>query len=156
MRKVVGSLFVPLLIVLMLLAPALARNVGVYTLASTSITTALTSSAQTAITDLGGAQGLTITATFGYGSGGTTANVAVQTSLDGGTTWFDIAYFAFTTASATKYVNLAGLTAKGSTSYSALAGDGVNEGLIGDRLRAVITTTGTYANTTLSVRASVR
>lgn len=156
MRKIISSLFVPLLIVGALLTPALARNVGVYTLASTSITTALTSSAQTAITELGGAQSLSVAATFAYGSGGSTANVAVQTSLDGGTTWFDIAYFAFTTSSATKYVNLAGLTAKGVTSYAALAGDGVNEGLIGDRLRAVITTTGTYANTTLSVRVSVR
>ncbi len=150
------QLFALLVAAALLLSPAEARNTAVYTLASTSITTALTSSAQTAITDLGGAQAVTVTAAFSYGSAGTTAVVVIQTSLDGGTTWYDVANFAFTTASATKYVNLSGFTAKAVTSYSALTSDTVNDGLIGDRLRAVITTTGTYANTTLSVRASVR
>lgn len=135
---------------------ALATNVGVYTLAARQITTALTSEAQTAITDLDGATAASIIATLSYGSGGTSASVVVQTSCDGGTVWFDVAYFAFTTSSATKYANLSGLTAKNVGAYAALAADGVNDGLLCPQLRAVITTVGTYSGTVLTVRASVR
>ena len=45
-------------------------------------------------------------AIFTYGSGGTSADVYVQTSFDGGTTWVDICNFHFTTASASKLFNL--------------------------------------------------
>ena len=66
-----------------------------------AITTALTGSASTALQVQGqmGVESATIQANFTYGSGGTTAAVWVQTSLDGGTTWVDIANFAFTTSS---------------------------------------------------------
>lgn len=131
-------------------------NAGVYTLAATGVTAAQSAVAQTAISNLDGADAVTLIAQFGYGSGGTSCDVLVQTTLDGGTTWLDVAHFSFTTASATKAANLSGLTAKAVGAYVALSGEGVNDGLLGNQIRAVITSIGTYVNTTLSVRASVR
>lgn len=128
----------------------------VYTLASLSITTALTDSAQTAIEDLDGMTAVTIEANFAYGSGGTTCKAWVQTSFDGGTTWRDIAEFDFTTATRVAVANLSGLLSKAVTAYAALTSEGVTDGVLGDRLRVKVTSTGTYVNTTLSVRASVR
>lgn len=129
---------------------------GVYTLAALGITTALSASAQTAIDDLDGMMAVTLEVAFAYGSGGTTCKVWVQTTFDDGVTWRDIAEFDFTTASAVKVANLSGLLSKAVTAYAALASEGVIDGVLGNQLRAVVTTTGTYANTTLAVRASVR
>ena len=128
----------------------------VYTLASLGITTALTDSAQTAIEDLDGMTAVTIEASFSYGSGGTTCKAWVQTSFDGGTTWRDIAEFDFTTATRVAVANLSGLLSKAVTAYAALTSEGVTDGVLGDRLRVKVTSTGTYVNTTLAVRASVR
>ncbi len=129
---------------------------GIYTLFAGAITTALTSEASDAIVDLDGMNAATLVAKLGYGSGGTSIAAVVQTSLNGGTTWLDVARFDFTTSSATKTANLSGLTAKGVAAYAALGSEGVTDGLLGDRLRAVITSVGTYVNTTLDIRASVR
>ena len=133
-------------------------NAGTFTLASEQITAARTAAALTAVEDLDGMTAVTLVARFSYGSvasGGTCAAV-VQTSLDGGTYWYDIARFDFTTANAVKKCNLEGLLSVAVGSYSVLASEGVNDGLLGDRLRVVITSVDTYANTTLDVRASVR
>lgn len=124
-------------------------NPGDYVLFAGGITGALTAQAQTAIEDLEGMLAATIVAKMTYGSSGTTIVAVVQTSIDGGTTWYDVARFDFTTASATKYVNLSGLTAKGATAVTALGSEGVVDGLLGSRMRAVITSTGTYAGGTL-------
>jgi hypothetical protein len=131
------------------------NNAGVYTLAALGITAALTSAAQTAIDDLDGMASASLVADFRYGSGGSTAVAVVQVTLDG-TTWCDVARFDFTTASATKWCVLQGNAAKAVAAYAALSAEGVNDGLLGPSMRAVITTTGTYANTTLAVRAAVR
>ena len=65
------------------------------------ITTAVTSQVTPALIKRDFApESLVIQANFTYGSGGTSADAWVQTSLDGGTTWTDIANFHFTTASA--------------------------------------------------------
>lgn len=130
-------------------------NPGIYTLAALSITTALTGSAQTAIS-LDGATAVSIECNFQYGSGGTTASGVIQTTFDGGTTWRDVARCDFTTSTRVAYANLSGLTYKAVATYSALSSEGQNDGLIGDHLRAVITSTGTYANTVLSIRVSAR
>lgn len=129
---------------------------GVYTLASLGITAALSAQAQTAIEDLDGMSSVTIEASFAYGSGGTTCIAVVQTSFDDGTTWRDIARFEFATASAVKHANLQANGAKAIAAYAALASETVLDGVLGDRLRCVVTSTGTYANSTLAVRASVR
>jgi len=131
-------------------------NPGIYALAVREITAALTASAQSAISDLEGVSAVTLEAAFAYGSGGTSCAVTVQTSFDGGTTWRDVARFDFTTASAVKHANLSARGEKGVTAYAALGSEGVTQGLLGERLRAVITSVGTYANTLLSVRAAVR
>lgn len=128
----------------------------VYSLAALAITTALTDSAQTPIDGLEGMTAVTLEAVFSYGSGGTTCKAWVQTSFDGGTTWRDIAEFDFTTASRTAVANLSGLLSKAVTTHNALAAEGVVDGVLGDRLRVKVTSTGTYANTSLAVRASVR
>src|SRR3954467_482772 len=102
---------------------------------------------------------VTIQANFTYGSRGSSVKVDVETSLDQGSNWIAIARFAFTTASAEKVVNLSGLTPV-TTLYTpaTLSDDTVKDGILGDRLRCRITSTGTaYAgNTAISVRANVR
>jgi hypothetical protein len=129
---------------------------GCYTLAALGLTTPLTSQAQTAIVDLSGMSAVSLEARFAYGSGGTTCIVVVQTSLDGGTNWIDVARFDFATASAVKTANLSAAQGQLVSSYAALAAQGLRSGVLGDRLRAVITSTGTFASTTVSVRAATR
>lgn len=129
---------------------------GRYDLVAAGITTPLTGAAQTAIDSLDGMTAVTLEAQFQYGSGGTSASAVVQTTMDNGSNWRDVARFDFTTASATKYANLSGLSAKAVTAYVALGSDSVNDGYLGNQLRVVLTTVGTYANTTLAIRASVR
>lgn len=98
----------------------------------------------------------TLFCNFTYGSGGATCVVIVQTSLDG-VNWIEIARFDFGTVSAAKRCNLSGLTPVAVAAVAALSAEGVLDGILGDRLRTKITSTGTYAgNTAVSVRASVR
>jgi len=124
-------------------------NPGKYELFVAAITAALSAQAQTAIEDLDGIEALSLVARFVYGSGGTSLAAVVQTSVDGGTIWHDIARFDFTTASATKYANLSGLTYKAAAALSALGSEGQNDGLLGPMFRAVITSVGVYAGGTL-------
>lgn len=132
-------------------------NAGVFDLAAIQIGAALPESLLTPIVDLDGMTAVTLDVDFSYGSGGASVSVIVATSFDQGTKWRHIARFDFTTASAVKQCNLEGLLSKGITAYQDLASESVNDGVLGDRLAAIITTTGTYAGgTTLSVRASVR
>ena len=122
---------------------------GSFVLYAGTITAPLSAQQQTAIEDLDGVLSATIVARFLYGSGGTTAVALVQTSLDGGTIYHDVARFDFTTANATKYINLSGLTYKAAGALAALGSEGQNDGVLGPMFRAVITTTGTYAGGTL-------
>jgi len=134
-------------------------NPGLYALADKAVTTAV-NEAQSPIVDLEGMTAVTVQARLAYGSGGTSAKVYVQTSLDQGTTWVDVACLAFSTAGAAKIVNLSGLTPKptpAAPTDGALADDTTVDGLLGDRLRAKIVTTGTYGGSTVvTVRAAVR
>ena len=124
---------------------------------------ALTASATyvgTAIEDLDGMTAATIQVKFAYGSGGTTARAYVQTSLDQGTTWIDIISVLHTTSSEVAVFNISGLTPKTTAIVpgdGALSDDTAIDGILGDRLRVKVVTTGTYAGqTVLSVRAAVR
>lgn len=128
---------------------------GVYTLAATAVTTALTNSVQTAIDSLDGMAAANIVMEMLGGTGGSTIVGIVQTTFDAGTTWLDVARFDFASTAGKKSVTLQTNAAKGVTAYAALAAEGVNDGLLGDELRAVITSTGTYTSTTISIRASV-
>lgn len=110
------------------------------------------------ITDLGGMTAATLSARLAYGSGGTTAYAIIETSLDQGVTWFEIARFDFATSGAQKAMTVSGLTPRlAPLSAGALSADTAVDGTLGDRLRARVVSTGTYAGSTvLSVRANIR
>jgi hypothetical protein len=132
---------------------------GDYSLCDQAITTALASVALTPITDLEGMLACTILARFAYGSGGTLAKAYVQVTFDDGATWIDVACFAFGTISSTRVINLSGLTSKTTPltpSDGALADDTFVDGVLGSAMRVKLVTTGTYANTLLSVKLSAR
>lgn len=133
------------------------NNPGVYTLCALQITVAQPQELFTPILGLDGMTAVTFDADFRFGGGSGTAIAIVATSLDGGTTWRHIARFDFANASLVKGANVEGLLSRAITTYADLVAEGVNDGLLGDRLAVFLTTTGTYSNnTTLSVRASVR
>lgn len=105
---------------------------------------------------VGGATELVVQAVFDYGSGGTSVTVWVQTSIDGGATWLDIACFQFTTADDEVVIPLttAMPAAPTTTGDGVLAPDEIINGLIGDALRVKGESIGTYAgDTTLTIKA---
>lgn len=91
-------------------------------------------------------ESLTLQAVITVAGGGTTAKAWVQTSLDGGTSWVDIANFAFTTSTATRVYHLtaAAVTSIATPSDGTLADNTSVNGFLGDRFRVKLTTTGTY------------
>ncbi len=141
---------------------------GIYNLGDAAITTAVTDSvitsgtsaagaAQAQIDRLEGMTSVTLLAKMVYGSGGAACLVVVQTSLDQGQSWIDVCRFDFATANASKSANISAASAAGVAAVAALSAEGKVDGVLGDRLRCKVTTTGTYAgNTTVSVRAAVR
>ncbi|NGO50432.1 hypothetical protein [Allomesorhizobium camelthorni] len=141
---------------------------GIYDLGTATITAAVTDSvitegvsaagvAQELIDRLEGMASATLYCEFVYGSGGTTCAVIVQTSINQGSDWIDVCRFDFTTANASKTANLSAEAAAAVAAVAALSVEGKVDGVLGDRLRAKVTSTGTYAgNTSVSVRAAVR
>lgn len=102
---------------------------------------------------LAGINALTLVASFTYGSGGTTAVVLVDTALAAGGIWIPVARFDFATASLTKQLVLSRTAIAAAASLSAPSAD-TSINLLGDRFRARLTTTGTYAaNTIIDLRA---
>ena len=116
-----------------------------------SITTALPATPGPSVPFNGTPREITIQANFTYGSGGTSVDAYVQSSVDNGVTWFDIANFHFTTSSAIRQFNLCSstpqATQKTPTSGS-LAANTAIDGIMGPILRALYVTTGTYGGTT--------
>ncbi len=132
---------------------------GIFSLGDFTVAAAATQTG-TAVTNLGGALAVTIEGRLAVGAGGETIKAYVQTSLDQGTTWTDVACLAYTTASARKVINLSGLTPRttpATPTSGSLTDDTCLDGVLGDRLRAVVVSTGTYTGSTvLSLRASPR
>jgi hypothetical protein len=125
-------------------------------LLNTPITTSVTGdvTAGVKVPRGGRVESLSLQAVFTYGSGGTNATAYVQTSFDGGVTWVDIACFQFTTATATRLYHLtaAAVSAIATPTDGSLAANTAVNGLLGDRFRVKLTTTGTYAGgTTLAI-----
>ena len=107
----------------------------------------------TAQTGLLGMTALSCQVRFAYGSGGTKTNIYLQTSIDQGQSWFDIANFAFTTSSGVNEINLSGLTSVTTPTAAvnlALADNTSFNGPLGDQIRAVVVSTGTYGGGTLA------
>ena len=130
--------------------PALLNNVVITAPVTTVVGPVLQVRAPTAVPFNAVLQGM-----LAYGSGGTTIDAWVQTSLDGGGTWTDIANFHFTTAVARFIFNLSSLTPV-TTQYTptdgTLAANTAKDGILGSHYRVKYTSTGTYAgNTQLSV-----
>jgi hypothetical protein len=111
-------------------------------------------------TGLQGMTALSCQARFAYGSGGTQVNVYIQSSLDQGQSWFDIANIEFTTSSGVDAINLSGLnsvTTPAALTNLALANNTVLNGPLGDRLQATVVSTGTYGGgSLLSVNCEAR
>jgi hypothetical protein len=131
------------------------------TLLSEVITTAVTGATPDPAGSDFYADYVAIEAVFDWGSGGTTAKVYVQTSFDGGTTWCDVASFAFTTADLKKVSCLTDQIAPAAQAFTptdgTLADNTVVNGVMGDMWRAKLTTTGTYAgNTNIAVYLNAR
>lgn len=104
------------------------------------------------LTGLGSARYVNFQSILTYGSGGTTADVYLQTSLDGGTTWIDVANHHYTTATATKVSAVTTGIAPAAQAFApgdaALSAGTIIQGILGDRIRLKLTTTGTYAGAT--------
>jgi len=126
-------------------------------LPQTTITGAIATTT-TAWVPLGGTpRNLVVQSNFVYGSGGTSVDVYVQTSFDGGVTAVDIANLHFTTASARKAFNVSAVTPQltpVALTDGAIASNTVQDGLVGPRIRLKYTSSGTYAGgTSLQVDA---
>ncbi|MBT9173443.1 MAG: hypothetical protein DDT21_01844 [Syntrophomonadaceae bacterium] len=125
-------------------------------LATTTITTAVTG-AVSGTYSVRNVRYLALQAAFVYGSGGTNAKAWVQTSLDDGTTWIDIAEFTFTTATATRVYSLdiTAVTTQYTPTEGTLTANTSRSGILGDKFRVKYTTTGTYAGSTTLTISSV-
>lgn len=88
---------------------------------------------------------------FAYGAGGTSVDAWIQTSIDGGATWIDIANANFTTAAASKVYNLSSLTPV-TTVYTptdgTLTANTAKDGVLGNVMRVKWTSVGTYTGLT--------
>jgi hypothetical protein len=113
-------------------------------LGSRSFTTALTDVLSDPVTGLGPINACSLVTAFTATSGGTSCTAVVQTSFDGGVTWFDICRFDFTTSSEVKRANVDGDAQIGPTALATLSSESVIHGLFGDRLRLSVTTAGTF------------
>lgn len=116
------------------------------------ISTAISATATTPVKGLAGMKYLVVQAVFLYGSGGTTANAYVQTTLDGGVSWIDIMNFSFTTATAVKIsactTSIAPATQANAPTDGSLTANTIVQGILGNQLRVKYVTTGTYAGAT--------
>lgn len=142
-------------------AQAGALNPGAFTLGDFQIGAAGTyTNANGPLSDLAGLDAVTLQISLAGAAGGSTINVYIQTSIDQGQTWFDVANVAFTTTPGVALVNLSGLdklTTPTAPSNLALTSNTVLDGPLGDRLQAVVVSTGAYTgNTLVSVRGVAR
>lgn len=96
-----------------------------------------------------GIDALSLQATFNAGSGGISATVYFQTSLDQGATVFDIAAVQFTTANGASIANISALEQTGvftPVAQELTPGTILSAGALGDRFRAVVVVAGAYAS----------
>lgn len=145
------------------------KNLGEPALAAINATTAAGGTVVTSATDgegatiayidgLEGMIGATISANFTWGSGAGTLKVMIDTTINQGVTWVEVARLAFAAASKESVINLT--NAPRTTPYAPadLADDSAVDGVLGSRFRARILKGGAaYAgNTGLALRLNAR
>lgn len=142
-------------------------SLGLFNLGSATITAAVTDSVLTSanfngaaaayIAGLGGMKSLTAWVDFVYGSGGTTAILKIQTSLDQGSNWIDILRFDFAQANRKAIASVGVFAAAAPAAVAALGSESKLDNILGDRVRAILTSTGTYAgSTSIACRIAAR
>ncbi len=111
-------------------------------------------------TGLAGANAVSLQVRLSGGASGTKINVYLQTTLDQGQSFFDVANIAFANTPGVQVVNLSALdklTTVTAPTDGGLADNTVLDGVLGDQLRAKVISTGTYTGGTLvSVRGVAR
>ncbi|SRR5579883_913896 len=113
----------------------------------------------TQIPSLVGMSGASLQVRLSGGTGGSTINVFIQTSIDQGQSWFDVANVSFATTPGVQVLNLSGLdkAVPVTPGNLTLSSGTILDGPLGDRLQAVVISTGTYgAGTLVSVRGVAR
>lgn len=120
-------------------------------LGTQQLSSALTNEEVATVTGLTGANRVSFIARFTDGGSGSpypTCKVYIQTSLNRGSNWYDIACFAFDTTSTVKGLSIdAGeaLNSAVTMTTGSLSDDTTIDGVLGERIRMVVTTTETYA-----------
>jgi hypothetical protein len=137
-----------------------ANRINFFPAGAYALTTAVTgvtpgTGAATGVTSgVKGAKYATLYTTFGGTvTGGTSATIYLQTSLDGGTTWTDIHAQAYANTATNKITATNIYIAPGSQGVTGTDGSlaaGVLQGVLGDRFRLKITSVGTYAAATIA------
>jgi hypothetical protein len=111
-----------------------------------------------AVTGLDGINSMSAQLSLAYGSGGTQIDAYLQTSVDGGNTWIDIANVEWTTSSAKAVLNF--FTAEAMAAFTpsdgAITANTNQQGVLGNQVRLKLHTQGTYANTVVAGRIVVR
>lgn len=106
------------------------------------------------IIGLGGVRSLVAEIALVFGSGGTSCDVYIQTSLDGGNSWIDIMQFHGLAANKTT-VNKIDIATAVAAAYvptdGSLTADTIKDGIFGDRVRAKAVIVGPYAASTLRI-----
>jgi hypothetical protein len=101
-------------------------------------------------TGFAGIQACTFEAQFVFGAGSGTVLAYIQTSIDQGQTWADVAAWQFTAASLAELVNLTSMLA---AAVSPITQQGLTPGqvnnVLGDRFRAVVVVSGAYSSGTI-------
>lgn len=110
-------------------------------------------------TGFAGIKSMSAQVAWSYGSGGGSGTWYLQTSLDQGNTWIDIAAEAFTNSSGTTIWNFdtdAAVVATAPSNGALSSGSQVN-GILGDRFRLLVVTTSTaFVNSTIAARICTR
>lgn len=111
-----------------------------------------------AVTGFGKVTSATIQYRFTAGSGGTSVKAYVQTSLDGGVSWWDIACEALTTSDINTYqaVNIDTVSTPVALTDGSLTDNTAIDGLLGDRFRVKYVVVGTYSDASLIVDIATR
>lgn len=149
MRKPLLGVLLAAVLVGLLHVPASAQLGPAESLTLLNVPLSVTVTAQitsTIAARVGRVESLGLHAIFTRAGGGTTAKAWIQTSFDNGTSWFDIANFAFTTATAQRLFNLTNdsVTSIATPGDGALADNTAVNGFLGPIFRVKYSTTGTY------------